>query len=234
MSFKTIYPQKPMHQAFPKGPGFYKRGRFAMQKWRMRKKLGPGYFRTGKAQPELKFKTGEVYRSTTDTDDDGISVHLTEIIQGTDDDERIGNRIRVKKIMWRAAVYGDTAMSETECRFRMMLVYVKNPHGAALPSTATLLEQARPESFLARELARRYVVLSSWYGSVVQTTNSSEFHSLNQQFRHFKKGLAVDYSAATGAATDIEHGQIFLFFISSCTTSGPNLRLIYKMAYEDV
>lgn len=153
----------------------------------------------------------------------GSYVHLTYIPQGDDDNTRSGNSIFLRYIFARCT-YVQNA-SATNTFIRQMLICDTQQVADTAPSISGILQSVDVLAPLNADNVGRYKVLSDTL-IVLNSNTPSTFRKLKKSMRHH-----VRYNGT--AATDIQKGGIYVFWLSNQATNTPTVNYNFRMSYHD-
>lgn len=155
----------------------------------------------------------------------GTVSYLTDVAQGLGDEDRIGNTILLKDIIFRCEIAMNATASATSVR--VILFCDKETDGTS-PTVTQVLETASYLSPLNQDSSKRFVVLHDIGFSMSIYNNriiSDKFYKeLNIHTRY-------DGSGATVA--DARQNQIFLLTISNEVTNVPTINYNSRIKFYD-
>lgn len=154
-------------------------------------------------------------------DSTGTSVSLFPISQGTDESERIGDRILVKSILIKGiALQNASASAGTQVR----MVLVQDMHGNTTAPTivevfgsVANMQQNLPRLFGSQEVSRFKVLMDKMI--IFQAAGNNRSIQKINYFKRFKTPLNVGYTG-TGA-TDEGHNHVYLLVGCNEATNVP-------------
>ncbi len=148
---------------------------------------------------------------------------LNNIIQGTDDNERIGRQIKVTSTAVRGTLEWNTAAT-TPTIARVMLIAWRRS-GGGVPSISNLMQGTVPWSFVDTEHTREYTLLASRiYNLSVQTPQVAINLRSNKDFKCQYNGTA---------AADYDNNGVFMLAWSDDGTAPPKLSYQARIRYLD-
>lgn len=175
-------------------------------------------------RPELKF-FDTVEGAAVVVTSSGLVLPVPSLVNlslGTGASNRIGRRIIIRSIAVNyhfAIPQAATNVAATDI-VRCILVYDKQPNGAAAPAASILAGNF--DSYRNLDFVRRYIVLHDSTMSINASAAASVASPGVTSFRYQKHkkiyvrglNLPVYYDADVGDITDVQSGNLFLFFIS--------------------
>lgn len=161
----------------------------------------------------------------------GSIFQLTSIAGGSGEDQRVGEKIRVKSVMVRAYAVPEAA-GDPQQVMRMIIFrdnMVSVPGAVTLPTLAALLESTANERVVISnkniDLHRRFTILKNCVFPLAIGQNP------RMQTCYLKKDLPVWYYGA--GATDIGKGQLYLAVCSNKAVLFPSLAFTSRLTYQD-
>jgi len=169
---------------------------------------------------EKKF-TYQIY-TNQEMDYDGHRHYLTQIAQGTGDQERVGRHITPNYLtakLWIRATAATTATSRSS--WSVLLVQDKQQVGdayAAATEIITDIGTANAPMGLIKDANRgRFKILRRWEGCCDISTNNGVYLNIYHKFN----GFVTKYNGS--ASTDIESNGLMLLFVSSSAPADDNV-----------
>jgi len=169
---------------------------------------------------EKKF-TYQIY-TNQEMDYDGHRHYLTQIAQGTSDQERVGRHITPNYLtakLWIRATAATTATSRSS--WSVLLVQDKQQVGdayAAATEIITDIGTANAPMGLIKDANRgRFKILRRWEGCCDISTNNGVYLNIYHKFN----GFVTKYNGS--ASTDIESNGLMLLFVSSSAPADDNV-----------
>ena len=231
--------------------GKRRRRRFRRKKFkrkfkrRFKLRKGPMAFRMVRA---LKRKLGKIeekfieFSATNQLVGFGLSVFgrgFALIAQGNDDNQRIGSKISMQRIVWRANVT-PSSLQSTPVVVRYMLVKFLYNTGTVIPSIGSILTftATAPESVISLYHKQVTPGIQPFRVLMDRTfqmnfSGTSPSKKINFVWR-FRKPNVVTYSGLTGSITDLAKGFIALYVFSDTPSIGvPTMNFNYRMYYTD-
>lgn len=206
----------------------------------------PGYDRTsgnfgrfGKSGEEKFFDSS--YTSTVVASSGQIAQDsLNEIAQGTQESQRIGRKVTIKKILINGSFYLPSTATVADCndRARFILYVDRQANGAAagISGTGGLLELAAVDSFNNLSASQRFYILhNKWYD--VNSTGgagngTADTYTGSRRSFKIKKNVSIpiEFNSTTGAITEIRSNNLGVLLISNSgkVQCGFRCRLRYK------
>lgn len=164
--------------------------------------------------------------STSPVIDYAVSYGIT---QGTAYTERIGNKITVKKILFKAKMTHNGSASSNFVR--VMIGLDRDCLGVAIGASEILNADitAAPYILQFREIR------STWsctilMDKIMKTDSGNENDWLEW---YFDCNIDMGYDASTGAITDLNGQALFLFLVSDQTTNTPTVSTNLRLRYVD-
>lgn len=154
----------------------------------------------------------------------GSSSYMNNIVLGTGQGNRIGDRIMMRGIYYKLQV-GPLATQNGDQGVRILLVYDKQCNGAG-PTAPLPLASATYDAYKNADYRERFVILKDWligcggFGQAFPGSLDSK-HS-NIQTGYIKCELPTQYNASAGAITDCVSGSLLFFFIGNVASTGTN------------
>lgn len=161
---------------------------------------------------------------TATPDTSGTVVHITNIAQGDDDNNRTGLSVLVKSVFIRMSATINA--SATTTFIRIILFRDTQQVGDSTPAVTSILESASYLAPLNTNSVGRYSVLKDvlfCLDGVRQDTKIMKWYK--------KMSSHVRYNGT--ASTDIQKNGMYLLFISSEATNTPSLPYNIRLAYHD-
>ena len=195
-----------------------------------------GYYHGGRARREKKFWDLEFVRGALNTAGT-IEDSINEIPQGAGENQRIGRLAIIKNIGMRYTITngGSTGAGEA-FSVRVMLVLDTQANGAAAAVT-DILDGANFQDWNNLVNKGRFIVLmdrihnvqpTPGSGNAVATGNSA--HSF--EF-HKKCSIPIEFSAATGAMTEIKSNNLLLLDIQDNTVQSTGIKYNIRLRFYD-
>lgn len=182
-----------------------------------------GRYRQAKGlRPELKFF--DTAFADTDIDEAGVIFPSMNLVaQGTDENERIGRSITIKKIMLRGMIYHSTVAALASASCLRLIVYLdKQCNGAAAVSTDILEDGTATNNIVSfRNLAnsKRFQILFDNVWDLNPTTardTGPQAGDLRYYFSVYKNvNIPVEFDSTTGAITEIRSKNIGVYVAST-------------------
>lgn len=165
----------------------------------------------------------------------GTLILLNGIAPGTGASQRIGKKVTMKSLQFRAAINsGDTGAVPFRGMVRLLWIYDKQANATA-PTSAQILESAQAASPMNMDNRDRFVVLTDKQYAVDQSGGHQSV-----QMKFFKKmNLQTVFNAgATGAIGDITTGSVYLIILAdnggpTASTNLPVISYYNRIRYED-
>lgn len=173
---------------------------------------------SGKA-PELKFHDISLSDSSISSGGSILLDSWNKIAQGVTESQRVGRKIRIKKIMWRGKwdLPTTTTVSQTSDTIRVILYLDKQCNGATAAVT-DVLESASINAFRNLANSGRFSILWDRYVTVVCPSGAGSTTTYGEQTRKFffskSCDIPVEFDSTTGAITEIKSNNIGLLVVS--------------------
>lgn len=195
---------------------------------RYRKRGGRGYTRTvgyyGRynASPgsELKFFDGIEGANGSDNNGEIVQDSLVHIVQGPEEDQRIGRKCTIKSIHMRGQFILSTATNPAIAGDRVrVIVYQDKQTNGATATVANLLQTSDIDSFRNLENSGRfkYLLDKTYTLNAMAASGNGSTDQTFESVRHFKWdkncNIPIEYSATTGSMTEIRSNNIGVMMI---------------------
>jgi len=146
---------------------------------------------------------------------------LCMIPQGTTQNDRIGNKIRLKNIRVHGFIsLGATAV--TGNRVRIMLVRDSQANGS-MPAVADVMQQTNIDSFINMDNTTRFKIIKDRFIDLNPGNGDSGATSIvlikNFKMNH-KAFQRIDYSSTTGAISELKSYNYFILVFSQTNQTG--------------
>lgn len=194
-------------------------GKFGYKKKRWYKKKNYKRFRKfNYAKPEKKFKIN-TFSGISIGAGTPVSQELTYIANGTQQNERIGNQIRVTGIFADLIITG----ADTTNTIRMIIYIPHDPSN----TLSSLMYNGAPDMDQFTILYDKIITTSS------NGPNNKRVMIRRSYTRGYKKGIRIQYYGS--AATDVSKNRILIYVVSdSAAIPDPQLNGYLRMYYTDV
>ncbi len=189
-----------------------------------KRKRTNGYTKPVLIGAEIKFHDIDI--DDTDVSNTGtIQAALLTIPEGNREEQRIGRKLVIKKILWRYNILLPTTATaaETSDIVRVMLIQDKQANGAQ-PAVLDILETADYQSFRQLANSQRFIilhdkthVLNCGAGSGRGSTDTLSYGETERQGTFYKDcNIPIEYdnSASSGVITSIRSNNITCLLIS--------------------
>lgn len=212
----------------------YRRKRRAYKKKtqkRYRKKVRGPKKRLPRAQlrPELKY-SGASY-SSVGADYTGTGLYLLNgIDQGTTNQTRVGNNLKIKSIYLRLTLSTDVTTT-----YYIYLVYDKQPNKAAFTINNfidAIGGNYLPWSQRNNEYKDRFVTLKKWMIDMNPNRASATIQRTFEKFVNIWKGVPCIYSGSGSTVGSITLGSIYLV-IGTSSSTGPTFSGTHRVKFTD-
>ena len=180
--------------------------------------------RTAKFNGELKFHDLDIDDATIAQGASIAQASCNLIAQGVTEITRVGRKCTIRSILWRfrVALPSTATANETADSIRVILYQDKQTNGATA-ATTDILKTADFQSFRNLGNVGRFVILmdrvydlNAPSGSGRGSTDTLSYGQHNIQDTLFKKvNIPIEFSAGTGAITEIRTNNIGLMLLAS-------------------
>lgn len=207
--------------------GTYSAGYGPMQisgKYDSRKLIKDVKMLKGLINTEFKFNDRLVSNNILDT---GEFILMNGIAQGTNDNERIGNTMRIKSVEYRIIVQHNIGATD-QTYFRCIL-FVDLESDGADPTLAEVLQNTTVPIVSPRNLNNRnkYLILKD---QVLKLNDDNP----NGYIEVYKKlNLKTTYDAAGATIAAIANHPIYLLVLSNHPSNGPTMNSYSRIRYVD-
>lgn len=182
---------------------------------------------------ELKFV--DVASNSTDFSATGVLVLLNGVAPGTGASQRIGKKLVMKSLYFRAAIgSGVTGANVFRGHVRLLFIYDKQTNATA-PTVSDILQQPFGSAAMNMDNRDRFVVISDKQFAIDQAGGHQ-----SASCKFFKKlNLQTIFNAGTaGTVADISTGSVYLLLISDDTgsigsTNQPQISYYNRIRYDD-
>lgn len=187
-----------------------------------------------KNRPEMKYITRE--QNVLVMLNTGASIQYTNLAQGPDNDDRIGNVIKLWRIKGAINVEPNVAGAAGYQRFRLMLVKDTQPQSAAvIPALQDVIERyagpvVRVPSVVNDDNSTRFILLWDKMGYVVNEAGAGpkmHFYTFNIPI----KGSKVTYSS--NVATSANNVDYYFIAYSDVAANGPIVTSQHRVFFTD-
>lgn len=182
------------------------------------------YARSGSKSSEQKFFNtsydGDFGSTLEVLPGGGVSTSLCLIPQGAEEDQRIGRKCVITKILLRGYTF-QKAITNTATMLRMLLILDTQCNGA-YPAATDVLE-GTPTVIDFNKLANsmRFRVLRDWFmplptdGAFALSTDVVNYGRRFTKFKYNKKcKIPLEFNGATGAITELRSNNLILMAIA--------------------
>jgi hypothetical protein len=203
-------------------------GKFASDAWSLARRTASGLNEIRKLI-NIETKTCDAIKTSTTVNTTGSIFCVSEIAQGLDYLNRVGDSIKIQHIECRVRLYQNTGATET--LMRAVCIRDLDGYGTA-PTTADILETVgtvsaplSPLKWLNRD---RFSVLYDELVAFNSTGNQSEEIVLSMPHAGH-----VKYLGTTAAAASDGKGSIYWVFVSDEATNTPSYALYSRILFTD-
>lgn len=188
------------------------------------------------AGPELKWADGLSSMVPSNT---GVTASMLGIPQGTNEDERIGNKITVKKAFFRFTASFTPTTGLPPVALRVMIVWDKQANGAqAVPGDVLNLGGGtfHQDAFNNTDNSDRFRILKDFrFCMNTLSQNGTTGTSCDKTWDwYIPLNLPVYYGGVTGAITEVKSNNIFVLALSDHNTSDVALRCVHRIRWTDL
>lgn len=223
--------------------GFAKRRRIAgPQRGFLRVGGYYGRFRGRRARANGELKFFDTTQATEASGTGGVihSASLNLIPQGVTESTRVGRKCTITSLMIRGDIEMDstTTVTDAENRARVIIYLDKQANGATA-AVLDILETATIDSFRNLSNSGRFKVLfdKNWIinaAGVFGGTAAPASTDVRRELKWFKKcNVPVEFSATTGAITEIRSNNIGLLSIIKNAAATVNLAYTVRIRFSD-
>lgn len=188
---------------------FYKKRKSGFKKLNDRIKA----LESGKRGQELKFKdvSFNLQAGTTVS-----TTLLTGIAEGTGDNERIGNHIKIQSCWIKGKVYDHASLAAVNyCR--IIMLYDKEG-GATTPNYSEIMESTDISDFTTKEYKYRFKILWDKVIVINKQIASAVHGKYIEYFKQYKRPYNTRYETAGSAVADTAKGQFWLILLGDSAT----------------
>ena len=173
----------------------------------------------------VEFKTHDI-ANTFAVSSAGVINTLSFIDQGSDDNERDGNKIRAKSFLFRA--YGEHDSAGEPAQLIRVIIFRDNMQRGAVPAVTDVLETANVLSPLNKDGDGRFTVLHDR----MITVTSDKSQAFTKKYRAID--FHLNYTGTTGIAANMGPGNIYLLAVSNEPSANyPDLVFNFRLRYID-
>ncbi len=153
-------------------------------------------------------------------------VNLSNIAQGSDQDNREGNRIRLLSMLIRLSV--EVHASATASALRVMIVSDREQNGVD-PTSAQLLQTAT--DFLSPVNRTAFGRFKFLYDKILVTNIGTSNALLTRKISR-KLSINTFYDASAAADASNRKGNLYLVAVSNESTNGPTLDAAWRLVFN--
>jgi len=153
---------------------------------------------------------------------------LNPVAQGTDNIQRIGNKVNGKYLYIRGYIDNNQLQFGTVVRF---IVFMDTENQGSTPTAADVLsitgDNQAVMAMINLDHTPRYKVL---YDKTLTTSSAGNYHALFKAFIRLK-GITQSYTGTT--ATDVYKNALYSLAIANVNTNDPTITFVSRYAYTD-
>ncbi len=162
---------------------------------------------------------------------------MTQVAEGLGQNERIGKKIHVKKIMLRVDVHlsATTDSTATSDSIRMLVMLVRSAPGQAVTASSLLSTPSLINDFNNLQNRGAYVTLMDKYISLSAASGGGSTATFGEEATHFEwfKDLNLDIQYDTAAATLSSHSVTSIQMFALTGSGRINLSGICRVRFTD-
>ena len=167
-----------------------------------------------------------------EVDTTGLVSCLNLIAEGTDDNERLGNKINMIGLEYCISIVPETS-NTTWGHCSVYIVYDKQPNGA-LATPANIVESLTSPTFPKWGDKDRFTILRKFQCESARFANA-DANSSNQWYGYIKLNKKTNYDAATATIGSINSGALLCLFVGSltaATNSTKDARCNFRLTFD--
>lgn len=161
---------------------------------------------------ELKFFDTAISFTFDTTGEVPANTQLVLIPQGVTDSTRIGRKCTIKSIQTRLTIANAPASSATgSCVLFLYLVQDTQANGAAAAITDVLTSNAMAAAMINLTNSQRFRILKKWKWEMNSAAGvTTAYNNVSKHLDWYTKcNIPLEYSAGTGAITEIRSNNLF-------------------------
>lgn len=173
-------------------------------------------------RPELK-RYEEV--ATNATSSTATIIHITSVVGGPDEDDRIGNRIFAKYVTMNLSATINASATATICR---ILLVVDTDNTGTDPTAALILETANNVlSPINSDYTQRFTTLID---RIVNLSINGQNNWVDKVYK--RCNFMINYTGPAG--TETAKNNIYLLLLSNEATNTPTIGYYFRLAFTDL
>lgn len=176
------------------------------------------------APPELKYLDINISTSTGTSWQILSTLALASIIQGTGSQQRIGRKIRVKGVVFRAISTLGVASNNAQNPFTIDFIWDKQCNGAT-PTIGTIYQNGAAQNLPNPDNDERFV----WQKRVSRDDPNSNFQIVNTSFKCNK---LITYDGSTGNMSDLTSTNLLVTYVCPFDAD-PTLTAVMRILFID-
>lgn len=176
------------------------------------------------APPELKYLDINISTSTGTSWQILSTLALASIIQGTGSQQRIGRKIRVKGVVFRAISTLGVASNNAQNPFTIDFIWDKQCNGAT-PTIGTIYQNGAAQNLPNPDNDERFI----WQKRVSRDDPNSNFQIVNTSFKCNK---LITYDGSTGNMSDLTSTNLLVTYVCPFDAD-PTLTAVMRILFID-
>lgn len=176
------------------------------------------------APPELKYLDINISTSTGTSWQILSTLALASIIQGTGSQQRIGRKIRVKGVVFRAISTLGVASNNAQNPFTIDFIWDKQCNGAT-PTIGTIYQNGAAQNLPNPDNDERFV----WQKRISRDDPNSNFQIVNTSFKCNK---LITYDGSTGNMSDLTSTNLLVTYVCPFDAD-PTLTAVMRILFID-
>lgn len=176
------------------------------------------------APPELKYLDINISTSTGTSWQILSTLALASIVQGTGSQQRIGRKIRVKGVVFRAISTLGVASNNAQNPFTIDFIWDKQCNGAT-PTIGTIYQNGAAQNLPNPDNDERFV----WQKRVSRDDPNSNFQIVNTSFKCNK---LITYDGSTGNMSDLTSTNLLVTYVCPFDAD-PTLTAVMRILFID-
>lgn len=176
------------------------------------------------APPELKYLDINISTSTGTSWQILSTLALASIVQGTGNQQRIGRKIRVKGVVFRAISTLGVASNNAQNPFTIDFIWDKQCNGAT-PTIGTIYQNGAAQNLPNPDNDERFV----WQKRVSRDDPNSNFQIVNTSFKCNK---LITYDGSTGNMSDLTSTNLLVTYVCPFDAD-PTLTAVMRILFID-
>ena len=176
------------------------------------------------APPELKYFDINISSGTGTSWQILSTLALASIVQGTGSQQRIGRKIRVKGVVFRAISTLGVASNNAQNPFTIDFIWDKQCNGAT-PAIGTIYQNGASQNLPNPDNDERFV----WQKRVSRDDPNSNFQIVNTSFKCNK---LITYDGSTGNMSDLTSTNLLVTYVCPFDAD-PTLTAVMRILFID-